>query len=72
MSELIGTKSVKHVSNIESVQNIVQTRPVTPRSLNRPSVCGTCSAAATIEVLEEVGNVIVIRRYCDKCLTTVE
>ncbi|AIF82243.1 hypothetical protein NTE_00161 [Candidatus Nitrososphaera evergladensis SR1] len=34
--------------------------------------CNACGAYATNEAHFDVGNYIVLRRYCDKCLPTAE
>ena len=74
--ELIGTKLLMRKTPIDTVQNIlqkaVQIRPISMGRFNQPKLCDNCSQPGSTEVLEELGNVIAVRRYCDKCLAAPE
>lgn len=67
------TNSFKDQSAIDSMQKLVQTRPINPSRANRlsPISCESCSEIATVEALTELENVIVVHRYCNTCLKTV-
>jgi hypothetical protein len=45
-----------------------QTRPAVVATNKTPGFCITCSAVATTEALFKVEGVIMLRRYCNKCV----
>ena len=45
-----------------------QTRPASISTKKEPGFCVECSAVATTEALFKVAGVIMLRRYCSKCL----
>ena len=45
-----------------------QTRPAVVGTNKTPGFCITCSAVATTEALFKVEGVIMLRRYCNKCV----
>ena len=45
-----------------------QTRPASVSTKKEPGFCVECSAIATTEALFKVAGVIMLRRYCSKCL----
>lgn len=45
-----------------------KTRPVNLSTKKAPGFCITCSAIATTEALFQFEGVVVVQRFCDKCL----
>lgn len=54
---------------IEIVVKPYQTRPAVLGTNKMPGFCITCSAVATTEALFKVEGIIMLRRYCNKCVT---
>ena len=67
------TNSFKDQSTIDSMQELVQTRPINPSRTNKlsPISCESCSEIATVEALTELENIIVVHKYCKTCLTSM-
>ena len=49
-----------------------QTRPASMSTKKEPGICVECSAIATTEALFRVDGVIMLRRYCNKCLPSAQ
>lgn len=57
---------------ISAVVKPFQTRPASISTKKEPGFCVECSAIATTEALFKVAGVIMLRRYCDKCLPSAD
>lgn len=49
-----------------------KTRPASVSTKKEPGFCVECSAIATNEALFKVSGVIMVRKYCKKCLADAE
>lgn len=67
------TNSFKDQSTIDSMQELIRTRPIDPSRTNKlsPISCESCSEIATVEALTELENIIAVHRYCNTCLKSM-
>jgi len=49
-----------------------QTRPASISTKKEPGYCVECSAVATTEALFKLTGVIMLRKYCNKCLPSAD
>lgn len=48
------------------------TRPALSGTNKSPGYCIVCAGIATTEALFKLYGVVIIQRYCDKCLSTAQ
>jgi hypothetical protein len=48
------------------------TRPALSGTNKSPGYCIVCAGIATTEALFKLDGVVIIQRYCDKCLSTAQ